>query len=83
MTHDLKIWPEYFDPLKDGRKRCEVRNNDRGFAVGDKLLLREWLPLSETYTGRKLVMRVTHILYGVQAGIRAGYVCMSVLRDEL
>ena len=43
--HELKIWPEYFLPVIEGRKTFEVRReDDRTFAVGDTLVLREWKP---------------------------------------
>ena len=79
--HELKTWPEFFEPLRTGDKRCEVRKDDRGFSVGDKLNLREWDQNAQRYTGRVIWMRVTHILRGGQFGIKPGHVCMSVFRD--
>jgi ASC-1-like (ASCH) protein len=78
MTHELKIWPEYFAAVQSGDKRCEARLNNRRFSVGDKLCLREWEPTTDTFTGRSLEVRVTHILYGGKHGIERGYVCMSI-----
>lgn len=43
-THDLKVWPQYYKRLADGTKTFEIRNNDRGYQSGDKLILREWDP---------------------------------------
>ena len=40
--HELKIWPQYFDAIASGIKTFEVRKDDRGFAVGDTLVLKEW-----------------------------------------
>ena len=62
MTHDLKCWPQYFQAVLDGRKPFEIRERrDRVFSVGDTLLLREWEPSSESYTGRRCERRVTYI----------------------
>ena len=47
--HDLKIKPEYFTAIADGRKTFEVRYNDRGFHVNDTLRLMEHT--GEEYTG--------------------------------
>jgi len=48
---ELKTWPEYFDLLISGEKNFEVRKNDHDFKVGDKLILQEWDPKTEKYTG--------------------------------
>ena len=44
IVHELKTWPEFFAVILDGRKRFELRRDDRGFQPGDRLLLREWEP---------------------------------------
>lgn len=44
MTHELKIWPQYYCRVVDGSKTFEVRNNDRGFQPGDVVVLKEWDP---------------------------------------
>lgn len=44
MTHELKIWPQYYCRVEDGSKTFEVRENDRGFQPGDIVKLREWDP---------------------------------------
>jgi len=40
--HSLKCAPEYFQALWDGAKTAELRRDDRGFAVGDVVVLMEW-----------------------------------------
>jgi hypothetical protein len=61
MTHELKTWPEYFQPVLDGRKTFEIRRDDRPFAVGDELWLREYEP-SKGHTGRSCSRRITYVL---------------------
>jgi hypothetical protein len=78
--HVLKTWPEFFQAMFDGSKCCDVRKNDRGFLVGDVLLLCEWNPTNKSPTGRKLLVKVIHILKGGQFGIDPDYVVMSVVR---
>jgi len=73
-THELKIWPEYFRAVADGRKTFEVRRDDRGFAVGDVLKLREWEPVGNRYTGRRVIVEVTYKLAGAPLAP-----CMCVL----
>ncbi|MDN0096007.1 DUF3850 domain-containing protein [Yersinia rohdei] len=60
-THQLKILPEYFQAVIDGRKKAELRTNDRDFAVGDYLLLAEWESGADEYTGRKIVVEISDI----------------------
>ena len=37
-THRLKVLIKYADALMDGTKTFEVRKNDRGYEVGDKIV---------------------------------------------
>lgn len=76
MVHELKTWPEYFQAVHDGRKPFELRKDDRPFKVGDDLRLREYEPLTSTYTNRVLVVRITYILRDF-IGIQPGYVILG------
>lgn len=72
--HELKAWPESFELMWVGRKLFEARKNDRSFAVGDVLRLREWIPprletMEGAYTGRVIVADVTCILAGGTFGL--------------
>ena len=59
QIHDLKILPEYYDAVDKGVKTYELRFDDRDFAVGDMLILREFT--GTEYTGaRSLRNRDTH-----------------------
>lgn len=58
--HDLKVWPDFFPSLLDGSKRFELREDDRGFQVGDYLRLREYAPGPDEYTGQEITALVTY-----------------------
>lgn len=68
MVHELKTLPAFFDAVTRGDKTFEVRKDDRGFAAGDVLWLREWNPDSQRH-GAGYVRRVTYVLKGGQFGI--------------
>jgi len=44
MTHELKCWPEFYQPTIDGDKQFEFRRDDRPYSVDDQLVLREFKP---------------------------------------
>jgi hypothetical protein len=76
-AHKLKTWPEYFDKVRDGIKRFEVRKNDRDFQVGDILTLEEYNPIECKFTGRWYLARVDYILQG-GFGLKKGYCVMGI-----
>ena len=76
--HDLKCWPAQFQATKLSLKPFEARRNDRGFCIGDRLLLNEWDPLCGAYTGDGLVRVVTYVLDGGQFGIDPDFVVMGL-----
>lgn len=80
-VHELKTWPEFFQAILDGKKRHEIRINDRGFAVGDELALFEYEPEKpdgEKYTGRVHSVRVTYITHGGNWGLPVNVCVMSI-----
>jgi hypothetical protein len=79
MKHELKIWPEHFRAIVEGRKTFEVRSTeDRIFDEGDTLLLREYISDcdGDEYTGREMTVRVNFVHAGL--GMKNGYVCMAI-----
>lgn len=76
--HLLKVWLEFFDPLASGAKSFEVRQDDRGFQVGDMLFLAEWHEHIERFTGRVTVRRVSYILKGGKFGVQKGFVVLGL-----
>lgn len=84
MIHELKCWPEPFAATCRGEKFHEFRRDDRGFAVGDELILREFNPggtiegmTNSRYSGDVIPVRVTYISRG-QFGIPDGFCVMSI-----
>ncbi|SDD27916.1 protein of unknown function [Paenibacillus sp. UNCCL117] len=73
--HRLKTWPEYFQAVVDGSKTFEIRENDRDYQVGDNLLLLEWDPKVEKYTGDLISRKVTYMTDFAQ---RPGFVVMGI-----
>ncbi len=57
-----KIWPEYFQRILDGVKKFELRLGDFECNPGDILVLKEWNPKTEEYTGRSLEKEVTYVI---------------------
>lgn len=90
MTHELKTDAIPFDDVASGIKTFEIRRDDRGFRVGDRLILRKTLRTgSEMASGAPLVyladpveVSVTHILRGPIYGLAAGWVVMSVVKID-
>ncbi len=78
MKHLLKILPEYFEEVVKGTKTFEVRKNDRGFKIGDVLILAEYSISIQSFTGRVIEKKVTHILKGGSFGINKDFVVMSL-----
>jgi hypothetical protein len=64
MVHELKCWTEVFHSVYIGEKEFEIRVNDRDFKVGDSLHLREWDPITKTYTGKYAIKRITYTVQG-------------------
>lgn len=74
QAHEVKCWPESFEAIATGVKTFEIRKDDRGYLVGDYLLLREWKPtpaamgvadlsaVKRQYTGRNMMCVITYIL---------------------
>nr|WP_255890645.1 DUF3850 domain-containing protein [Klebsiella quasipneumoniae] len=80
ITHDLKIYPEFFSAVCTGVKRAELRKNDRDYLVGDTLHLMETPRGSCHRTGEYINVTITHI---ADVGEwMPGYVLLSVEIQE-
>ncbi|WP_294267735.1 ASCH/PUA domain-containing protein [uncultured Chryseobacterium sp.] len=78
MIHELKTHSEYFNALVSGDKNFEVRKDDRNFQRGDELLLRDYNPFTQKYTGRLLHRKITYVLRGGAFGIQEGYCVLAI-----
>lgn len=81
--HQLKIRPDLWIAVADGRKTAEVRINDRNYKIGDWLTFRPFDCDRQKYLGSKSTTKViTHITEGDQYGIAKGYVLLSMATLE-
>lgn len=76
-VYELKTVQPWFNLVAEGKKKFELRKNDRDFKWGDILVLREWSPTMENYTGNDVVVRVTGVLDQF-VGIQQGYCILSI-----
>lgn len=81
MTHVLKIRDAYFEEIRTGKKRFEVRRYDRPYTVGDRLRLRELTADGAGYTGREQTVRVLSMLKDAQF-CKDGYCIMSIEKED-
>ena len=81
MNHILKTEPMMWFAIMDGAKTAEFRKDDRGFSVGDSLLLK---PGTDTRDNSPTIdVKVTHIVRGPSFGIPEGFVMMSFSVNEI
>lgn len=59
---EKKAIPELFEKVRTGVKTFDLRLNRFKCKPGDILVLREWDPKKEKYTGRKIEKKVTYVL---------------------
>lgn len=62
MIIEKKAWPEYFEEIKKGNKKFELRLADWKCDVGDIIILKEWNPKTKVYTGRQIKKKITYLI---------------------
>lgn len=76
---ELKSWSQFFQAIKDGRKKHDLRDTkDRAFKVGGLLLLREFDQFTGVYTGEMLVVEITFI---TSREVPCAFSCAVLHRD--
>lgn len=58
---EKKTWPGYFDDIKSGKKKYDLRLNDFRAAEGDILVLKEYDPRKKEYSGRVIEKKITYV----------------------
>lgn len=62
MDHTLKTINPYFNEVWCGTKKFELRKNDRKYEVGQKIMLLEYDPETDYYSGRNITAIIEYIL---------------------
>ena len=62
MEIKKKVWPGLFDDILSGKKKFQLRLSDFEAQEGDNLILEEWDPKTQQYTGRKIEKKVNYVL---------------------
>ncbi|WP_187261283.1 DUF3850 domain-containing protein [Pontibacter beigongshangensis] len=75
----LKIWPEFYEPVKSGVKPFDLRLNDRNYKPGDVVQFEEYCPKMKCYTDRRFMKKVTYVLEN-WPGLEENF-CILGLRD--
>ena len=84
IEHVLKTDPAVFQDVLDGKKTFEIRFNDRGYQVGDLIVLKETKFTGQQmregslliYTGREMQKQISYILSGY--GLQDGWVILGI-----
>lgn len=59
---EKKTWPDLFEKVKSRKKNFDVRLADFKCLEGDVLVLKEWDPKLNDYTGREIRRKVKFII---------------------
>ena len=62
MEIKKKIWPQFFEAIKSGKKKFDLRLADQEYNEGDILILEEYNPETKQYTGRKIKKQIKYVL---------------------
>lgn len=86
-THRLKVLIKYADAIMNGTKTFEVRKNDRGYEVGDKIVFD--VVTNEGYSIGEAAMhplngatfRINYILDDFE-GLAQKYVALAISKED-
>lgn len=75
QTHEVKIAPSYYGDVISGRKRFELRKNDRDYKEGDRLKMLEFA--DGKHTGRTIDADIIYLLEDY-TGLEEGYCILGI-----
>lgn len=75
--HELKTVDPFFEMVKTGKKKFELRKNDRDFLTGDILILKHYYAEGNLFSGDIVAVRVTGVLDQF-VGLQQGYCILSI-----
>ena len=86
-THRLNVFAKYADAIMSGAKTFEIRKNDWGYEVGDKIVFE--VVADEGYDVRAaarhplngMVYRIGYILDGFE-GLAQKYVALAISKED-
>lgn len=85
-THRLKVLIKYADAIMDGTKTFEIRKNDRGYEVGDKIVFavvkNNGYPIGEAarHPLNGVTYRIDYILDDFE-GLAQKYVALAISKE--
>ncbi|MBR2561241.1 MAG: DUF3850 domain-containing protein [Eubacterium sp.] len=75
LVHEIKLAELYYEDVAIGKKTFELRKNERGYKVGDALLMTEFA--GGRPTGRTIYADIIYILEGY-TGLQEGYAILGI-----
>ena len=89
-VHFVKSWSMFYEDILSGQRTSDIRLNDRRYAVGDYMQLREYDPVKGSYTGREQTVLITYLQQNKsnpcaisREALKEGYVVLSIQVAEI
>ena len=79
MKHRIKCIQPFFRDVKRYDKMFEIRKNDRNYQVGDTVILREYIPETDKYTGNEITIEITYLIQRTVC-LKEGYCAFGFMR---
>lgn len=77
-VYEMRVFPENFKAIKEGKKKFEVVKNDKNYNVGEYIDLREF-DIGKGYTGEMLCLKIVYMMTSNQVeGLKDGYCVLGI-----